>query len=598
VFNPFSFYKIFANILRSNVSARETAIGVCVAMFLGFTPLNGPFALFLFIIFVIFRLSSISTLFTLPLFKLLYVAGLAHVADRIGSFLLIDAVSLKEFWRVFINLPIVAYLDINNTIVFGGIALSIALSPLVYFVSKKVNIAFRSRYQEKTKNIKLFQKLAAANLAPQAPASAGLSGFKKFTSRLNTRRFVPWFIGLVVFQLSFGLFISPFFSNFIVGKVNEYSRAKIDIGRANIWPLTLSFSLRDVKIFNPDNVGERLIYIKGASVRVSPLGFLAKRLVVSKVNLNEVQATLEGTSDGSFNIQKLTQAKQEQKPGLGQIFQGLLKKKDLFSRAYELLKKGSSKKAVEEAKLKRSEDQKTVQEVSDLARGKMVYFKKARDRYLFEIKSLDVNNASLYVKSEDGQAIEVEDTHIKIRNLALDPQSGAHFDALHLAGGLNKEGKRVGSLEFVFDKTFVKDVQKTEFNVNLKDVQLEAVRFIYADSLPVDLQQGVLNLHSLSTVMDEALDSRSSLSLKNHKFAAKGGANLMPEIAPMSLICGALNDIPTVVLKFDITGTVDKPEFSSFVKSLMDLVKPALKGAQEKVAGQGLGAIGTLFKQK
>jgi len=58
------------------------ARGVCLGLFLGFIPLNGPMALLLFIFFFLFNINRSSTAVTLPLFKLLYVLGASNLADR------------------------------------------------------------------------------------------------------------------------------------------------------------------------------------------------------------------------------------------------------------------------------------------------------------------------------------------------------------------------------------------------------------------------------------------------------------------------------------------------------------------------------------
>lgn len=140
--------------LEANVSERETAAGVALGMFLGFVPLNGPMAFALAVLFFIFKFNRISTLLTLPLFKVLYALGASSLSDKIGSYLLIDAHYLENFWRWFTNLPIIALLDFNNTLVTGGIGLSLVLSIPVYLTAKRATIAFKNKYYEKMKNSK------------------------------------------------------------------------------------------------------------------------------------------------------------------------------------------------------------------------------------------------------------------------------------------------------------------------------------------------------------------------------------------------------------------------------------------------------------
>ncbi|MFC1576032.1 TIGR03546 family protein [Candidatus Omnitrophota bacterium] len=141
-------------LLESNVSPAEIAGGVCLGMFMGFIPLNGPMAIVLILFFLIVKFNRLSTILTLPLFKLLYVLGVSSLTNSIGEYLLINAEYLTFFWRFLTGLPIVAYLDLNNTLIAGGFALSAVLCVPVFLVSKKCAALIKTKYGEKIKNLK------------------------------------------------------------------------------------------------------------------------------------------------------------------------------------------------------------------------------------------------------------------------------------------------------------------------------------------------------------------------------------------------------------------------------------------------------------
>ncbi len=141
-------------LLESNVSEGEIAAGVCLGMYIGFIPLNGPMVVLLILFFLFFKLNRLSTLLTLPVFKLFYVLGVSALADAVGGFILIDFRFLTGFWRWVTHLPVVAYLDLNNTLVIGGLAVSTALCYPVYLGAKKVTVKIREKYGEKIKNMK------------------------------------------------------------------------------------------------------------------------------------------------------------------------------------------------------------------------------------------------------------------------------------------------------------------------------------------------------------------------------------------------------------------------------------------------------------
>jgi len=152
-------------LLESNVSDSEIALGVCLALFIGFTPLNGPMAILLAIFFFLFKINRISTLLTLPLFKICYLAGGSFLADKIGSYLLIDAGYLNGFWVVLTNFPVIAYLDLNNTIINGGLALSLIFAAPIYFISRKVASILREKYFTKLKNSKFAKSVLGLKIA-------------------------------------------------------------------------------------------------------------------------------------------------------------------------------------------------------------------------------------------------------------------------------------------------------------------------------------------------------------------------------------------------------------------------------------------------
>ena len=113
------------------------------------------------------------------------------------------------------------------------------------------------------------------------------------------------------------------------------------------------------------------------------------------------------------------------------------------------------------------------------------------------------------------------------------------------------------------------------------------MRFIYEDSLPVDVVKGTLNLTSKTNIVNDALDSKNTLSLSNHELKAKGLAGLSSaSFMPVSTICEGLNSLNPANLNFNISGTVEKPEFSGFLKSLTDLIKPNLKNVGQTIKNE------------
>jgi len=163
----FSFVNIPARILtilELNITPAEVAGGVCLGMFLGFIPLNGPMALLIFLFFFIFKINRLSTVITLPLFKLIYVLGVSNFAERLGGYLLLDANYLTGFWRIITNLPILALLDLNNTLVAGGLVVSIILCLPVYSIARFIYVKFIKPHIKRIQESKFGKRIAKYKL--------------------------------------------------------------------------------------------------------------------------------------------------------------------------------------------------------------------------------------------------------------------------------------------------------------------------------------------------------------------------------------------------------------------------------------------------
>jgi len=163
----FSFINIPARILailELNISPTEVAGGVCLGMFLGFIPLNGPMALALLIFFFFFKINRFSTVITLPLFKLLYLLGASSLAERIGGYLLLDANFLTGFWKWVTSLPVLALVDLNNTLVAGGLALSVVLCFPVFLLARFIYIKFIAPHLKKIQELKFVKRITRYKL--------------------------------------------------------------------------------------------------------------------------------------------------------------------------------------------------------------------------------------------------------------------------------------------------------------------------------------------------------------------------------------------------------------------------------------------------
>ena len=611
-------------ILEANISPKEIAAGVCLGIFLAFIPLNGPMALLLAVFFFVFRINRVATLLTLPLFKTAYLLGLSSVAESAGYYLLAGIPGLAGFWKFLTALPIIAYLNINTTLVAGGVAIAFIVAIPAYFVSKKAAAAIQDKYAEKVKSTKYGKwasrfRLAGAIAGDDAgevlsnvkaevkttivtKVKNAMAGSKKakrgILGRINIPGIVAIIVMLAVMHFGVGLYASPALTSFIVDEVNKNTPVKISIAKANLWPLTLSCSLEDLKVFDPKDAGSRIAKIDKASVRVSLLGLLSKRLVFSEIHAKGGEINITGTPDGSFNVMGLAGSKAgsggKADMSADSAWQLATEKKDLFGKIYEVIKKRFSKPSQDKAKATREASRKISTQTVELPKGRMVDFKTARDAYLFEIRDLAIDDASIRITYE-GQVIDIERSLLRLGRLAYDPVNGMRLDRAELKGDIKKVGALAGSCDIYFSRVFTSSGQDAVTNITLKDVDLDAIRIVYQDSLPVTVVKGHLTLSSRTHIKGEKIDSRNVINLYQHNFEPKAGAASMVGFIPVTTIIDALNGIDPVHLKFDIKGTVDKPELGGFQESLLDLIKPYLANIQNQLKEEGLKALGSFL---
>lgn len=412
---------------------------------------------------------------------------------------------------------------------------------------------------------------------------------------LNIRNVVIALVILVSVHFTVGLFVSPKLGEFLIGKINQYSRAKIYCERVNLWPLTLSLSFKNLKVFDPENTEKKIAEIKNASVYVSPFGLLSKRLVLSRITMSGAAINLEGEPDGTFNIQKITQAKT---PGKSMTPRGVLEnaiaKKDWFTKGYDLLKKKFSSDALKREKAQAAEAKKITRRVAVLPQGRRVIFK-SKDSYLFEIKRLIITGSYLDLKNQDGRSIQVDDARIELNNAAFDPELGFRLGKAEVEGKIKNSGVAAGSLKFMYNNILRNDSRNVQFNIGLTNVDLDAVRFIFEDSVPVEIVKGTLDITSETIFENGTINSKNRLSLGNHELKAKGLTGASDIFMPMPLLCDALNKINPLLLDFTISGTLEKPQLKDFTQSLMALVKPNLKNIGEtiksEVADKGIAGV-------
>lgn len=582
------------SMIRRNPSPNDIAFGVCLALFLGFTPLNGSMALLLFLFFFIFKINRIAMLLMLPLFKIAYLAGIKSLCNAIGAALLAKSEVLTGFWAWFIGLPIIALLGINYTLVTGGFVLAALLSPAAFFITRITVIKLGASSANKLKDTKFGAWLMAGT-----PKSASVKTDKpSILRRMKLANIIVIIIALVIVQLGTALVISPLARAFIVDKLNESTGSRLMVGGLNVWPLTLSISLKDVKVFDNKRANIRIAKLDKASFAVSPIGLLSARIVISGAHLSGAEFTPEGVADSSFPMPKVTrpvppaQAAAKSPWELASVLKTADRSKDLAGRVWQIVKSAFSKRAADNAKAMKRASKKVTKRIVKLDFGEKVEFTRGTGIRLLEVKSLGIDRAEIHL---DGSTA-VTNATIKIKELTYNSSTGADMLGLLIKGNIAQSGSSIGKAEFNFNKKVTGNKQSANLAAVIKDLDIASAKPLYDKSLPVYGKQGKLSFESRTTIEDSAMNSRNKIVLRGQNVVPRNQAEMIFKVIPASALCEAINGVDPLTLKFDIAGTVDKPEIKGLQDSLMALAKPYLeKVVKEKVMVEGKKLLSNLL---
>ena len=412
-------------------------------------------------------------------------------------------------------------------------------------------------------------------------------------SRINVKGIIILVVVLLIIQFTVGIFISPMVKKMAVEMLNSSGTVKMQLEDLKVWPVTLKVSIRGLKVFDPDGE-DRIIGVKSAGCRLSFLGLLSKRIIFSKISLNGVDISIEGEPDGSFNIEKLAGASSKDKSGKG-IFDRF-KNEDWFSRIYRIIKEKHSEESIKKDKKEKKAAKKIKKEVVKLPKGRRVEFKTISDEYVLVVKKLVIKDGKLNIGDNNKSLIDINNVIIKISNLAIDPEQGMDLGSFILKGNLEKNNSSSGNISLEYKKAYKKDKVIADIDLSAKDIDLAAVSFIYDNSLPVGVEQGILDVSSKTEIINEDIVSNNNIVLRDHKFIPKsGGPTTVLGVIPIQTLCEALNQTTPLKLKFNAIGPVASPKITGFEKTLLDIVKPFM---QNMIKDKGVNILNGFLKDK
>ena len=150
-------------ILRSAASPSQIAAGFVIGMIIGLTPFWTLHNIILIILLIIVNINIATAIFSFIIFS-----TIAYLVDpifhNIGYFLLVEMESLRSFWTMLYNFPLVALSKYNNTVVIGSLFVSLIISTPLYFLTKTGVVSYRENVDSKIQKWKLVQAIKGSKI--------------------------------------------------------------------------------------------------------------------------------------------------------------------------------------------------------------------------------------------------------------------------------------------------------------------------------------------------------------------------------------------------------------------------------------------------
>jgi uncharacterized protein (TIGR03546 family) len=143
-------------ILSADASPTAIALGISFGLVWGCVPFGSGIGIALLITAMIFRLQLSSAMMAMAIAKLMVAVGAGMAFVPIGSAIL-EADALRATWTLVLNLPVVAWLDLDILGVTGGLFAGTSLAVLAFWPVRQTVVSYRRWVHEKVSQNRFFQ---------------------------------------------------------------------------------------------------------------------------------------------------------------------------------------------------------------------------------------------------------------------------------------------------------------------------------------------------------------------------------------------------------------------------------------------------------
>lgn len=553
---PFKLIRKLFSVLKSQGTPLQIALGVCVGMVLGLTPL-GWHSLLLVTVALLFNVSWGGVSLGFGAFKLVYFL-VRPLTYAVGYFVLEDWGQLDGLWTQLFHLPLLAWAQLNHYLVFGGYVVSLAGAAVVFPVVVWGVRRYRARYGQRIHSEKL--KAWGQTWYGKALRWAALGGEAKF-ERAKPRplllRIVRWQM-LIVLPLIYGLgyvgsaYAVPFFAKLLVTQPTALVLGtQVDVAQARFEPLTGQLVFDDFSVVDPKAPAEHLLRVGQATMDIGLVGLMQRRAVINRASVASIELHVKREADGSVNLDNV---------GTGWDAQGYLDW--LRENAGKVDWLGLLKKLWEYWQTQPPPQKPEPQPDLGGAHPLDLPFS------WFALERIGAERFELTLEDEFGHGgplPALRKAELVLENLELSPKYAKRPIVIVLSGEfVEMPGARLG-LSLRFEPQGQGEFVST-FTFDVENVDLVSFSPLYEKTLPVTLRRGVMGLKASVTLAQGQLDGVAELALEGLNFNRKAthpslfGLDGTTSEFVVQGINRFADDTP-ILMTFHIGGTVEAPAF-------------------------------------
>ncbi|HKW48104.1 MAG TPA: TIGR03546 family protein [Gemmatimonadaceae bacterium] len=157
------FLQSLVKTLHSEGTPTQIGLGVALGAALGLTPIANAHNVLVVLLLAVLNVSFAAGMLAWVLFVPVGFM-LDPLFDRVGHWLLIDAVSLRPFWTTWDNTPVLALTNFNNTVVLGSVVVWLLLFIPLWLVSRYAVVRYRATFGERVRQSQFYKVLAASQV--------------------------------------------------------------------------------------------------------------------------------------------------------------------------------------------------------------------------------------------------------------------------------------------------------------------------------------------------------------------------------------------------------------------------------------------------